>query len=566
VNRLIAQARNIDDWDAHVEAFAALGALFDRAEVVERLEELANDAGLLPGWRMAAVVAFEHLRGGDRARQLLAELLPSCYGDAVRLAASIAVRLGASAVEQVRQRVLDLTDEPDADTDDLVLAAEVMRDLALADETAALAKTIMRAPASQPDHLSRAADAWYNACGDVAIGAIVELAEARPGWDHAGKARMATVLARIGVTNVAASLAESVLQSDPDDGVATEDAIAALLAARGAESIAAALTVVDRWCEGSRLDELWHVGGMLKRIAQTAPDPGVVSRVQLLLGSKASMRIGAEALIDAWLTVEGVAAAVPVMDLTERGAALQEYDRGEVAELLQKVGANAEATELAESTLQGQIGTRNIFRQAASVLLNINETTAASRLISLAKQDAWLPPEWFAGVMDALDRDGTTSQAEEALIQVADRLAAHPRAESAELRDALGMLLLYGHPSTAIEFVTEETVKRRELYINHRLDLAEGMAAVGEAESAKVVWRNILVWQEYAAKYEVQMLEEIRAAGETQWAAEQIRTLIAQMDLPAIRKARLHQMLAWLTIGGEAHYSGSHAGETVESR
>jgi hypothetical protein len=37
VNRLIAQARNIDDWDAHVEAFAALGALFDRAEVVERL-------------------------------------------------------------------------------------------------------------------------------------------------------------------------------------------------------------------------------------------------------------------------------------------------------------------------------------------------------------------------------------------------------------------------------------------------------------------------------------------------------------------------------------------------
>ena len=38
-----------------------------------------------------------------------------------------------------------MTAEPDVDSEDLVFAAEVMRDLALPDETAALADTVMRA-------------------------------------------------------------------------------------------------------------------------------------------------------------------------------------------------------------------------------------------------------------------------------------------------------------------------------------------------------------------------------------------------------------------------------------
>jgi hypothetical protein len=435
IDRLFLLARNLDDSNSWAgEGFEVLGALFDYRAVPARLDALAGDTNVRWSRRVSALEAFERLRGGERAQLLLAELLPSVYGQSLHQCARIAVRLGQAAIEMVKRRALQMVEEPDSDTNTRTNAAEVMRILGLVTDVAGLARAILGDTRSTPQHLSRAAEAWLAAQGEAAVPEIAALASGRPGHDHAGRARLAAFLYKAGDGKIAESLAGAVLDDEAADGNAVVTAIETLLSVSGAAAVPRVLLAVDHWFEQSNGKELWHAGRMLKQLAPY-PEAAVVTRARALLERFPSV-IGANNIIEAWLAVEPVGESI--LDAIHCGAALGIFDQAWSAQHLQEAGEHAAAIELAAHVLRSPRGSSNDYKKAASVLLKADRAAAVSQLILLAKQNP--QSAWLAGVMDALDaRDLETDRAAEFC---ALRLIAHPRIDGEELRDALGVLLI----------------------------------------------------------------------------------------------------------------------------
>jgi hypothetical protein len=156
IDRLFALVRNLDDSDSDWidEGFEVLAALFDHPTVPVRLDALASDTNVRWSRRVSALEAFERLRGGQRAQLLLAELLPSVYGQSLHKCARIAVRLGQAAIDMVKRRVLQMVEEPDAGTNERTNAAEVMRILSLVTDVADLARSVLEDTRSTPPSTS----------------------------------------------------------------------------------------------------------------------------------------------------------------------------------------------------------------------------------------------------------------------------------------------------------------------------------------------------------------------------------------------------------------------------
>ena len=269
IDRLFSLVRNLDDFDSDGadEGFEVLGALFDHPVVPARLDALAGDANIRLSRRVAALDAFERLRGGERAQQLLAALLSSVYGQSLHQCARIAVRLGQAAIDMVKRRALQMVEEPDSGSNERTDAAEVMRILGLVTDVADLARSVLGDTRSTPQHLRRAAEAWLAAQGESAVPEIAILASGRPGYDYAGRASLAAFLHKAGDGKTAESLAGTVLENEMADAAAVAKAVETLLSVRGAAAVPRVLLAVDRSCEGSNWEQLWHVAGMLKQLA-----------------------------------------------------------------------------------------------------------------------------------------------------------------------------------------------------------------------------------------------------------------------------------------------------------
>ncbi|MGH3833234.1 MAG: hypothetical protein ACRDRS_22835, partial [Pseudonocardiaceae bacterium] len=284
---------------------------------------------------------------------------------------------------------------------------------------------------------------------------------------------------------------------------------------------------------------VWHAARLLQQLA-AYPADAVVSRISALFEHWNPSDFGAYLRIEACLTVGP--AGRSILDAIDCGAALGSFDQGWGAQRLQAAGEHTAATELAMHAIRSSYGSRDTYKQAASVLLKADQTAAISQLIILAKQN----PQsiWLAGVMDALDsRDQETDSAADFC---ARRLVAHPRADGKELRDALSALLVLQGES-AVQSVAEATQTRPELRFDQRRELVRELAALGRLDLAQSVWAHLLTWQEYGITEDVSMVEDFLNAGVEQWAAERIRELIDDPATAPLRAQRLRQMLAWLT-------------------
>ncbi len=547
IDRLFALVRNLDDSDLAGEGFEVLGALFGHQDVPARLDALAADRNIRLSHRVSALEAFERLQGGGRAQRLLAELLPSVYGKSLHQCARIAVRLGPAAVDMVKRRALKMVEEPDSDTEDQADAAEAMRILGLVTDVADLARSVLGDTRSTPQHLRRAAEAWLAAQGETAVPEIAALASGRPAHDHAGRARLAAFLHKVGDGKTAESLAVVVLEDEAADGTAVVTAAETLLAVRGAAAVPRVLLAVDRWSEGSNRDVVWHAAGILKHLA-AYPEAAVVSRVSALLEGWTPSGAGGHHLIDAWLAVEPVGESI--LDAIDRGAAFDCYDQAWTAQHLQDAGLQAAATELAERALRSRHGHRQDYEKAASVLLEADRAATASQLALLTEQSP--KSAWLAGVMDALY--GTDLEVERVRLLCARALVAHPQVDGEELRDALGVLLCLAGERAA-QSVAKAVRTRPALSFNQCRQLVCALAAIGELDLARSVWGHLLEWQGYAVGDDVGLVDDFLNAGVEQWAAERMQELIDDRATAALRVQR--QMLAWLTAGcGSAGTSG----------
>ena len=546
IDRLFALVRNVGDYDNAAEVFEVLGALFDHPSVSARLDELASDNNVRIFHRVSALGALERLQGDERAKLLLAELLPSVYGKALRQCAQIAVRLGPAAVALTRQRALRMVAEQDSDIWDRTDAAEVMRDLELATDVAEFARSVLQEAGSAPEHLERAAEAWLATCGETAVPEIAALARERPAHDYPGCARLAAVLCKAGDGTAAERLAVTVLDRELADGDAIVSAATTLLTVRGVDAVPTVLLAVDRWSEGDHKQRVWYAAKILKQLA-AFPEAAVVLRVGALLERWVPGSTGAHDLIEAWLAAAGAGAAEAVLDAVDQGAAISSFDQAWSAQHLQDAGAHAAATKLAELALRGQHGYRGDYQMAASVLLKTDKVAALPFLTALALAEQHPPSLVLAGVIDALD--DTDPDVERTLACIARQLVAHPRIDGDELQDALGVLLcLEGEPMA--RSVADAAGTRFELAFNQRKQLARTLAAVGQLDLARSVWARLLHWQEYSVTEDVDLVDDFLIAGVQQWAAERMRELIDDSATAPLRVLRLRQMLAWLTVGG----------------
>ncbi len=537
IDRIFSLVRNLDDSspEGADEGFEVLGALFDHPAVPARLDAVAGDVNIRLSRRVAALDAFERLRGGERAQQLLAELLASVYGQSLHQCARIAVRLGQAAIDMVKWRALQMVEELDSDTNDRTNAAEVMRILDLVTDVADLARSVLEDTRSKPQHLKRAAEAWLTAQGESAVPEIGLLASGRPAHDYEGRVRLAAFLHKAGDGKTAESLAGAVLDDEVTDGNAVFTAAETLLSVSGAVAVPRVLLAVDRLSGKSNGEDVGNLGRMLKRLA-AYPEVAVVSQVSILL-ERFSGVIGASALVEAWLAVEPVGGSI--LDAIDRGFVLSFFDQAWTAGYLQNVGEQAAAAELAERVLRLRYnGDRPYYEKAASVLLKADRAAAVSQLVRWGEQNP--KSAWLAGVMDALDDPDLEVERAEAFC--VRELLVHPRIDGEELRDALRNLLCLEGESGA-QSVAEATRTRPELSFDQRRQLVCALAAVGQLDLARSAWSHLLEWQGYTVKDDVGLVDDFLNAGVEQWAAERMQELIDDPATAPLRVQRLWQML-----------------------
>lgn len=545
IDRIVAFVRNCDDSDILDAGFKVLGALFDYPTLPTRLEELAGDPHIRLSCRVAALEALTRLQGGARAQPLLTQLLPSASGQDLHACAKIAVQLGQTAVDMTRQRALLMVREPGSGTDSTAKVAEVMRVLGLAAEVADLARSVLQEAKSTSWQLDQVVEAWLATHGASAVPEITALANNRPADDHAGRARLAAFLHKVGDDQAAESLASAVLDSDMVDSGAIADAIKTLLSVRGAAAVPQLLIVIDHWSERSSGEQIHYIGRALKQLA-AYPEAAVATRARALV-ERFPGALGTHALINAWLAVEPAGDAI--LSLIDQGVALSISNQVWAANELQASGEFAAATKLAERVLRQRNDVYDFYyERAASVLLKVDRAAAVSQLVDWGKQDQ--KSEWLAGVMEAfLDAD---PEVEWAGVFCARKLVAHPRVDKKKLHFALECLLCLEGGLDA-HSVAEAIRTRPELDFDQRRELTRLLAAVGQLDLAQSVWTCLLGWQGNTVDDDVGLIEDFLNAGVEQWAAERVRELIKDPATVPLRQQRLRQMLAWLTADRDAN-------------
>jgi NACHT domain len=553
ISRLVSMARNSLDIDDAIPAFETLGTLFDYPQAAENLDDLSRSPVLDTEWRAAAVAAFEHVHGGTRARELLLDLLPSAYGSELRKLLPATKRLGSTVVEAVRQRILKMTVEEDADSVDRAAGAALLHELNLADDVAAIAESVLADRYAGPNDLKRAAGAWIGAQGDSALPAIARLALARPENNDEGRADLAEVLFREGDRDTAVKLAKEILDRDALSmernavgGSAVRSAVNTLLSAQGAAAVADALAAVDRWSAPPRLETLWFMTMLLKRVIEVDPEIAVVPKLRPFLEEgNLIFIIGAYNLIDTWIAAEGISAVGSIMELIDGGRCLGEYDRAQCAEVFLAAGATSQAIALADLSLRSMSSARAHIGQAARVLIKADRPSAVERITALTQCRPAPPTEWYAGIMDILEPD-SEPEVEQLAITCARQLV-ESASTGDELNDALGVLLRLAD-SYDLQLLAQTAWSDPRLSIRHRRAIAAALAATGELDLAKSVWRHLLTWQEYAWTKDVAMVRDLLAADVGSWAVDQLQEQLAAPATPALRRMRLRQMIAEISL------------------
>ncbi|GAA3844974.1 hypothetical protein GCM10022243_09060 [Saccharothrix violaceirubra] len=542
VARLVALARNSDDFDTATGALDVLGGLFDHRWAAGHLESIAEHPDLDVGRRMAAVVALERLTGDShRVRPLLTALLPSCYSGPLRRAAPMALRLGPEVVGEVRARALAMVHEPDLGIGTRVGATEVLADLGLVAEMKEVACSVFADRQANAARLKRVLTAWHDAVGAEAIAELAAQVSARPADDHVGRLEIAAFVSRAGDRATVEQVTEAVLEDPYASMYSVQEALIQLLRLRGDDGVAAVVTMADEWIGRAEAVSVWYAGSLLKLAVDVVPHDSLAKRAWAYIEVAALNGFGLKGFVGAWLAA-GTESAGKLAAILGDGRCFHPSARVEIAGHLNGVGAHASASEWAESVLRNVDFTmREWSRDMARVLLECEPATGAATLLHLAAGRPCPPVDWLRGVLDALDPEYP-----DAAIRIAAVLADHPRVTGAELKAALSAQVIHGDKSDA-EAVAVAVV-RHELSFHESRALARLLAASGEHDLAIRAWSLLLSTQENGLWNEIELVDDFRCAGVEDWARNRFNELVGDPSLAPRRRRQLRQMLAVLDV------------------
>ncbi|MFF4787321.1 NACHT domain-containing protein [Streptomyces griseorubiginosus] len=548
IDRLEAIARGADA-DESEKALEVMGALGGEASVLERVKRMAASELLDPVVRLFAVEAFSQAGDAGAAELLLSSVLGGIFG-ALPKAADVACSIGQDAREAVRRRAWDAAQSPLVNSVILARVAVTLERLGYPQEVSEVARKVLEDPKAEESSLKEAVEAWIKAIPADAI-TISQLALDRPLVDQQGRATVAKSLEEFGELEAAVRLAGEVLASGTPDTKALKSAAQTWIKVRGASGVP---MVMEAFANSSA--DVGHdldvPSALLKTVAVFAKEAEIVDWAREVLGEHRWGVYEGGGAVAAWLAAGGSEVAGEIMARIGRGKLLEGYARAEAAEAMFDAGARREAGELAECALRTPNLSKNRYERSASVLLKVEGDCAGTKLEDIWRESSGIAVNsaWLHGVLVAsYDHEAEIPLTDSVTCRFARELLDLDTVESDDVLLALEIISeLEGRKS--IPYIME-IVKGK---VNDGLtwtdfyNIARGLAAMGERDSALEIWRHAIGLSLPPLRSDIVLLTDIQAAEATKEAMGWLRELIADPSTYPPRRLRLRQMLAWLAV------------------
>ncbi|WP_143064674.1 hypothetical protein [Streptomyces colonosanans] len=224
-----------------------------------------------------------------------------------------------------------------------------------------------------------------------------------------------------------------------------------------------------------------------------------------------------------------------------------------MAEALSDAGARDEADEVAELALRTPNGYQRGYENTARIFIKNQGITGVEQLLEIWRSTPLLAQDgrWLRGVIAALP---TCQEHWERLLPVARELGralvALPTADSTSAMSGLRFLFdIEG--ADAVPLAVDSALRRSWSWLSWKdiREIASECVAFGRLEDAITLWRQILSQPHTGPGIDLDVLEDIEAAGATAEAAACVMALLDDKTLHAPRRLRLRQLLAWLEEG-----------------
>ncbi|MGP4114830.1 NACHT domain-containing protein [Streptomyces sp. 4N509B] len=544
VTRLLVALFRSDDTEDTENAARALSSLGARYQTAPILTELAQAPELRITQRYLALTELNKLASPDVVTSLLLPQLELLAGWLDR-AAHLARHLGPAAQQAVRRRIVDYVRSPGARIWDRANAAEAYAALGAHDDAARLARSVLEDPLAAAS-LQRSAEVWLESAPaestEEAIRQVAALGHARPAADHTGRLAIATALEAAGAWREAADLARRVLEWEHPLTGHEVNAAELWLRAQREEATEPVRRLLERGREAGW--EVWRQAWLMRVMVEAGIDCQAAEWLQRCLSGGFELPLASD-ILRLWSVVHGSAGAARLHELLGDGFRLHPFDRSKYARALLDGGLVEEAFRVAELALRPTMARDSDCKVAAAVMIECDRERAVAALLSHLHQP-WATDSWGSGVLDAI-ADDRMPDLDELALRVAEHVVSRPNSESAQVRWAYGPVAVLSDRAD-MERLAARFCEHPELALNDKRVLADSLAASGEEQAARVVWRHLLSvpgreWESTV----VSVVEDMARALGYEATAELVRELLAGDPPPApFHQARLERMLTWL--------------------
>ncbi|MEV4110086.1 NACHT domain-containing protein [Nonomuraea sp. NPDC049695] len=538
----IAQLGRSHDVEESQKALTMLSMLDKRHGTALLLETLAAAPELTAVQRLNALFGLSRIKP-IVAAHLLAPLLEVMY-EPLPKAAQLALQLGDASVQAVRRRLSALLSETDADTWEESIATETYRVLGAAEEVERLAHTVLENPHAGADEIRRVIDAWLD-CGEFATIAekLAVLAHGRPSSDQEGRMVIAQAMERVGASDGAAELAETIIGSSFKISHAQFDAIEMLLKIRGTGAAGLAHQLLHQYREMGC--EVWRQARLLQIMTEAGIHCNAKKWVEEVLLGNHFLPMGSASVVKLLIDSRDSTDLAALPSFKDICLRLHPYERASCSEILLDNGLLEEAFQIAELTLLSPNAQDSDYRTAANVLLKIDRRRAIEVLKNqVAETDT---SAWSSGVLESLSSDGMLDL-DEFSLELAGHILAIGDAEGLHVQTALGAIAGLGGRD-GIQKAIKLICSHPALTLARQRVMAQTLAAYSEKEAALTIWRHLLgVRGRNSESFGISILEDLAQALTFEVAKELVQEQLQADPMPTpFQRSRLEGMLAWLS-------------------
>ncbi|WP_433364369.1 NACHT domain-containing protein [Streptosporangium sp. CA-115845] len=541
IRRLIALVRvHADDMcDRAATALAVLDRRFGTRAV---LEELAEAPELVVDARFYALSALSRIAPPAVTAPLLVSMLEVLY-TLLPKAARLANQLDEQTRQAVRERLKDLLAELDADAWEYTIAAEAYGVLGAAEEAERFARRVLEDPLADSHDVRRAVAVWLGSSpAPATIARLVGLGYARPRGDHAGRMAIALALEQADALDEAAELTQTIVDARDKATHVQREAAELWLRIRGSHEAEPVHRLLS-WYDETGSD-LWRQVRLIRCLLDAGVEHPSREWARERLAGEHALAFGSEEVISLAIIGQEPEAAAVIVSRYGDALRLHTFNRAEYAKSLLDNGLPDEAFRVAESTLRCSSARDVDCHVAAGVLLKIDRLRAVETL--RAQLEGMSTSAWGAGVIEALDDDGMPDL-DELSLRIAERVLVLPEVESFHVQTALGVIATYGgHDRMTV--VIEGICRHPALTFSQQRRMAQILAASGEDDAARAVWRHLLSVRGRASdNIVVKLLEDIAQVLTYKGVMELVREALESGPKQAAhQRRRLERMMSWL--------------------